>query len=148
MVRQGIYDKFMNGPDHVIELFHGYTYTGHPMAAAAVLPPWTSTATRTSSRTPRSSRTCGPMPPSRCRATRWSRTSARIGLVAAIDLKPIEGSPGLRAYKAMENGFHDVGMMVRITADTIALSPPLMINENQIDEIFTDKMPKILASVA
>ena len=71
-----------------------------------------------------------------------------IGLVAAIDLKPIEGSPGLRAYKAMENGFHDVGMMVRITADTIALSPPLMINENQIDEIFSDKMPKILASVA
>ena len=71
-----------------------------------------------------------------------------IGLVAAIDLKPIDGSPGLRAYKAMENGYHDVGMMVRITADTIALSPPLMITENQIDEIFSDKMPKILASVA
>jgi beta-alanine--pyruvate transaminase len=48
----------------------------------------------------------------------------------------------------MENGFHDVGMMVRITGDTIALSPPLMITENQIDEIFSDKMPKILASVA
>ena len=46
--------------------------------------------------------------------------------VKTIDLKPIEGSPGLRAYKAMENGFHDVGMMVRITADTIALSPPLI----------------------
>ena len=71
-----------------------------------------------------------------------------LGLVAAIDLKPIDGSPGLRAYKAMENGFHDVGMMVRITADTIALSPPLMINENQIDEIFSDRMPKIQASVA
>ena len=35
MVRQGIYDAFMTGPDHVIELFHGYTYTGHPIAAAA-----------------------------------------------------------------------------------------------------------------
>ena len=57
-------------------------------------------------------------------------------------------SPGLRAYKAMENGFHDVGLLVRITADTIALSPPLIINENQIDEIFSDKLPKVLASVA
>ena len=70
-----------------------------------------------------------------------------IGLVAAIDLKPIEGSPGLRAYKAMENGFHDHGVMVRITADTIALSPPLIISENQIDELFTDKMVKVLNSV-
>ena len=46
---------------------------------------------------------------------------ALIGLVAAIDLKPIEGSPGLRAYQALENGFHDPGPLVRITADTIAL---------------------------
>ena len=56
MVRQGIYDAFMNGPDHVIELFHGYTYTGHPMAAAAGVATWTSTATRSSSRMPRSSK--------------------------------------------------------------------------------------------
>ena len=48
----------------------------------------------------------------------------------------------------MENAFHDIGMMIRISADTIALSPPLVITKNQIDEIFTDKMPKILASVA
>ena len=37
MVRQHIYDAFMHGPEHVIELFHGYTYTGHPTAAAAAL---------------------------------------------------------------------------------------------------------------
>ena len=148
MVRQGIYDQFMNGPDHVIELFHGYTYTGHPMAAAAAV-------------------ACmdlyrdeGLFENAKKLENVWADAAftlkehplvediRTIGLVAAIDLKPIEGSPGLRAYKAMENGFHDAGMMVRITADTIALSPPLMISENQIDEIFTDKMPKILASVA
>ena len=88
------------------------------------------------------------MPPSRCKGHPLVEDIRTIGLVAAIDLKPIEGSPGLRAYKAMENGFHDVGMLMRITADTIALSPPLIINENQIDEIFSDKMPKILASVS
>jgi beta-alanine--pyruvate transaminase len=71
-----------------------------------------------------------------------------LGLVAAFDLKAVEGSPGLRAYKAMENAFHDFGFLIRITADTIALSPPLMITENQIDEIFSDKMPKVLKSVA
>jgi beta-alanine--pyruvate transaminase len=48
----------------------------------------------------------------------------------------------------MENAFHDIGMMIRITADTIALSPPLMITPAQITEIFSDKMPKILDSVA
>ena len=71
-----------------------------------------------------------------------------LGLVAGIDLKPIDGSPGLRAYRAMENGFHDHGIMIRVSGDTLALSPPLIVSENQIDEIFTDKLPKVLASVA
>jgi beta-alanine--pyruvate transaminase len=71
-----------------------------------------------------------------------------IGLVAGIDMKPIEGKPGLRAYKAMENAFHDHGFLLRISGDTIALSPPLIISEDQINEIFTDKIPKVLASVA
>ena len=70
-----------------------------------------------------------------------------IGLVAGIDMTPIPGKPGLRAYKAMENAFHDIGMIVRITGDTIALSPPLVINQAEITEIFHDKMPKILDSV-
>jgi beta-alanine--pyruvate transaminase len=148
MVRQGIYDKFMNGPDHVIELFHGYTYTGHPMAAAAGV------ATMDLYRDEQLFENAKKL------ENVWADAAftlkghplvediRTLGLVAAIDLKPIEGSPGLRAYKAMENGFHDVGMLMRITADTIALSPPLIINENQIDEIFSDKMPKILASVS
>ena len=71
-----------------------------------------------------------------------------IGLVAAIDMKPIEGKPGLRAYKAMENAFHDHNLLLRITGDTIALSPPLIITENQIDELFGEKIPAVLKSVA
>ena len=148
MVRQGIYDAFMNAQDHVIELFHGYTYTGHPIAAAAgvatmdlyrdedlfahvrkIEKPWSDAAFS-------------------LKGHPLIEDIRTLGLVAAIDLKPVDGKPGLRAYKAMENAFHDVGMMIRITADTIALSPPLMINEAQINEIFKDKMPKILDSVA
>jgi len=70
-----------------------------------------------------------------------------IGLVAAFDMKPIEGKPGLRAYKAMENAFHDHGLLLRITGDTIALSPPLIISEAQIDELFGEKLPAVLNSV-
>jgi beta-alanine--pyruvate transaminase len=56
--------------------------------------------------------------------------------------------PGKRAYEAMEKGFHDFGIMLRITGDTIALSPPLIINEAEMDEIFSDKLPKVLKAVA
>jgi beta-alanine--pyruvate transaminase len=147
MVRQGIYDAFMNGPDHVIELFHGYTYTGHPIAAAAGVA--TMNVYRDENLFDNAKKLEKP----------WAEAAMSLkghpliedirtlGLVAAVDLKPIPGKPGLRAYKAMENGFHDHGMMVRITADTIALSPPLIITPAQINEIFRERLPKILESV-
>jgi beta-alanine--pyruvate transaminase len=147
MVRQHIYDAFMSGPDHVIELFHGYTYTGHPMAAAAGVA------------TMELYKNEGLFERAKSLEDKWADAAfslkghplvqdiRTIGLVAGIDLAPIEGTPGLRAYKAMENGFHDHGLMLRITADTLALSPPLIITEKQIDEIFSDKLPKVLKSV-
>jgi beta-alanine--pyruvate transaminase len=71
-----------------------------------------------------------------------------IGLVCGIDLAPIAGSPGKRAYLAMETGFHDHDIMLRITGDTIALSPPLIVSEDHIDEMFAKKLPAILKSVS
>ncbi len=148
MVRQKIYDAFMHGPDHAIELFHGYTYSGHPMAAAAAV------ATLDLYRDEKLFENTLKLEGVWADAAMTLRNNPLVedirtlGLVAAVDMKPIEGSPGLRAYKAMENAFHDLGFLLRITGDTIALSPPLMITENQIDEIFSDKMPKVLKSVA
>ncbi len=150
LARQGIYDTFINGAqaDHAIELFHGYTYTGHPMAAAAGV------ATMDVYRDEKLFENAQKL------EAKWAEAAfslqgnplvediRTIGIVAGIDLKPVDGKPGLRAYKAMENAFHDIGMMIRITADTIALSPPLTITSAQIDEIFFDKLPKIIASVA
>jgi beta-alanine--pyruvate transaminase len=147
MVRQGIYDSFQNPADHVIELFHGYTYTGHPMAAAAGVA--TMDLYRDENLFDKAAKL----------EKTWSDAAfslkghplvediRTIGLVAAVDMKPVAGKPGLRAYKAMENGFHDHGLLVRITGDTIALSPPLVITPAQIDEIFKDKLPKVLESV-
>jgi beta-alanine--pyruvate transaminase len=70
-----------------------------------------------------------------------------LGLVAGFDLRPVEGSPGLRAYQAMESGFHDHGIMLRISGDTIALSPPLIISRAQIDEIFSKRLPAVLDAI-
>jgi beta-alanine--pyruvate transaminase len=147
MVRQHIYDAFMNGPDHVIELFHGYTYSGHPIAAAAGVA------------TLETYKEEGLFERALKLEDKWADAAMSlkgkphvadirtIGLVAGIDLDPIQGTPGKRAYDAMEKGFHDHGIMLRITGDTIALSPPLIIKEEQIAEIFEDKLPKILAAI-
>jgi beta-alanine--pyruvate transaminase len=148
MVRQGIYDAFMNANDHVIELFHGYTYTGHPIAAAAAVA--TLDLYRDEDLFARAGKLESKFADAahKLQGTQLVEDIRTIGLVAAIDMKPIEGKPGLRAYKAMENAFHDHGLLLRITGDTIALSPPLIITENQIDELFGEKIPAVLKSVA
>ena len=148
MVRQGIYDAFMSGPDHAIELFHGYTYSGHPIAAAAGVATMDLYRDEKLFENARKLEGVWADAAMSLKGNPLIEDIRTLGLVAAFDLKAVEGSPGLRAYKAMENAFHDFGFLVRITADTIALSPPLMITENQIDEIFSDKMPKVLKSVA
>jgi beta-alanine--pyruvate transaminase len=151
LVRQGIYDTFMKASgdaEHAIELFHGYTYTGHPMAAAAGVA--TMDVYRDENLFDRALKL----------EDTWADAAfslkghpmvediRTIGLVAAVDIKAVEGKPGLRAYKAMETAFHDHDLLVRITADTIALSPPLIISEKQIEEIFMDKLPKVIAAVS
>ena len=67
-------------------------------------------------------------------------------MTAGIDLAPRAGAPGLRAYEAMEHAFHDESLMIRITGDTIALSPPLIVSEAQIGEIF-EKVGRVIEAV-
>ena len=148
MVRQHIYDAFMTGPDHVIELFHGYTYSGHPIAAAAGVA------------TLELYKEEGLFERARKLEEKWADAAMSLkghpqvadirtlGLVAGDRPRAGAGSPGKRAYDAMEQGFHDHGIMLRITGDTIALSPPLIVTEEQIDEIFADKLPKVLKAIA
>ncbi len=147
MVRQHLYDALMTTQDHVIEFFHGYTYTGHPMAAAAALA------------TLELYKQEGLFDRALKLEAKWADAAMSlkghplvqdiraIGLVAGIDINPVPGQPGRRAYHAMENAFHDHDIMLRITGDTIALSPPLIIAESQIDEIFAKRLPAVLKSV-
>jgi len=130
-----IHDVFMQGPEHLIELFHGYTYSGNPVASAAGLA------------TLETYREEGLFENAAALAPYWENalhslkglphiTDIRnMGLIGAIELEPIEGEPTKRAFTAFLDAY-EKGLMIRTTGDIIALSPPLMINKAQIDELF------------
>ena len=67
--------------------------------------------------------------------------------IAALDMAPIPDSVGLRGYQAIEYSFHEAGIMLRLSGDTIELTPPLIISENQIGEI-VDKVGQTIKAVA
>ncbi len=146
IARKGIYDAFMKGPEHVIELFHGYTYSAHPLAVAAGLatldlykqedlfarakrlePLWYDTAM--------SLKGLPGVLDIRC-----------VGLTCGIDLVPRKDMPGKRGYESLEHAFHDLGIMIRAAGDTLCVSPPLIVSEAQIGEIF-EKLGKAIKAI-
>jgi beta-alanine--pyruvate transaminase len=147
IVRKPIHDAFMKGPEWGIELFHGYTYSAHPLACAAAL------AALDIYRDERLFE--------RARALEGPWADAimslkglpnvvdirTLGLVGAIDLASKPDAVGARAYEAMERAFHDIGLMFRIAGDTIALSPPLIVSEDEIGEI-VEKVGRVLRAIA
>ncbi|MFG1463940.1 aspartate aminotransferase family protein [Xanthobacter sp. DSM 24535] len=135
VARAGIHDAFMRGPEHVIELFHGYTYSAHPLACAAAL------ATLDLYAEEQTFERARKLEPLWADAVMGLREKPgvldirTVGITAGIDLAPREGQPGLRGYKTLEGAFHDIGVMVRASGDTLALTPPLIISEDQIGEL-------------
>jgi beta-alanine--pyruvate transaminase len=147
LVRKHVHEAFMQGPEHVIELFHGYTYSGHPLAAAACLA--TLDIYRDEGLFERA-KTLEPVWADAMMALKDEPNVLDIrtlGLVAGIDLASRPEGVGKRAFEAMERAFHEEGIMIRITGDTIALTPPLIISESQIGEI-ADKLRRVIRAVA
>ena len=146
IVKTAVHDAFMQGPDQAIELFHGYTYSAHPLACAAALA------------TLEVYRDEGLFERARSMEARWADAAMglkglpgvldirTIGLVAGVDLASKPDAFGARAYAAMEKAFHDEGLMIRVTGETIALSPPLIVSESEIGEIF-DKLARVIRAV-
>ncbi|MGQ0383844.1 MAG: aspartate aminotransferase family protein [Gammaproteobacteria bacterium] len=134
LVKRGIYDTFMSGPEGAIELFHGYTFSAHPVACAAAL------ATQRIYR-------AGLFEQARALAPYWSDAVHSLkgrrhvvdlrayGLVAGIELESRANAPGARGYEALVAAF-EAGLLMRTTGDTIALSPPLIVERAQVDRIF------------
>jgi beta-alanine--pyruvate transaminase len=135
IARKNIYDAFMTGPEHAIELFHGYTYSGHPLACAAGL---AALDVYAEERLFDNARTLAPYWEDAAHALKGLPHVVDIrnlGLIAAIELEPIAGQPAKRAFDAFLRAY-DKGLLVRTTGDIIALSPPLTITKAQIDELF------------
>ncbi len=133
--RKKIHDAFMEGSKAGIELFHGYTYSGHPLAAAAGIA--TLDIYRDEGLFERAADLAGYW-----EDALWSLRGGHhvidlrnLGLMAGIELEPRPGQPTARAMEAFLKCFED-GVLVRVTGDTIALSPPLIAERHHIDEIF------------
>ncbi len=135
VARKHVYEAIVDGaPDNAIELFHGYTYSGHPLACAAALG---ALDTFEEEKLFDRSRELAPYFENAVHSLREMPHVAdirNIGLVAGIELEPIEGKPGARAFDAFLRCF-EKGVLIRTTGDVIALSPPLIISKQQIDEI-------------
>ncbi|HUA76206.1 MAG TPA: aspartate aminotransferase family protein [Acetobacteraceae bacterium] len=129
-----IYDAFMQGPENVIELFHGYTYSAHPVACAAAL------ATLDIYQREELLTRAAALDPQWQAAVHSMRSAPNVidirnyGLIGAVDLDPRPGKPGARAFEVFLKCF-ERGVLVRVTGDTVALSPPLIIEPQQIGQI-------------
>src|ERR1700735_4176039 len=147
IARESVYDAFMHGPEHVIELFHGYTYSAHPLACAAGLAGVD--LYREEGLFDRAKR----LEPLYADAAMSLKglpgvlDVRAIGIAAGVDLAPRPGAPGERGYEAMERAFQDEDLVIRIAGDTLAIAPPLIVSEPEIGEIF-EKVARIIRAVA
>jgi beta-alanine--pyruvate transaminase len=133
-VRRSVHDTIVEGAADGIELFHGYTYSGHPLAAAAALA--TLDLYRDEGLFDRATE-LGRYWEDAMQSLRGKRhviDVRTIGLVAGIELEPRSGAPTKRATELFQKCF-DAGLLVRATGDIIALSPPLILETAHIDEM-------------
>ena len=145
MVQDYIYESAMENADSAIELFHGYTYSGHPLATAAAL------ATLDTYREEGLFERVAELESYWVEAAHSLKGANHVidirnlGLVAAIELAPRDGAPGERGYEVMTESFRR-GLMTRVSADTLAFSPPLIVEKSHIDQMFgtiADILPTI-----
>ena len=144
-VSRNIYDTVLQGADAPIELFHGYTYSGHPLACAAALGTLDTYAEEDLFARARALEPHFEAAVHSLKGARHVIDIRNCGLAAAIELEPRPGAPTDRAMEVFRTCF-DSGLLCRATGDIIALSPPLIVSEAQIDEI-VDRIGAVLAKV-
>jgi beta-alanine--pyruvate transaminase len=129
-----VYDTVVNGSPAGIELFHGYTYSGHPLASAAAI---ATLALHREEDLPGRARAIEPYWEEAAHSLRSAPGVLDIrnfGLIAGIELAPREGQPGARAMDVFRKCFDD-GVLVRVTGDIVALSPPLIVEKPHVDRL-------------
>ena len=146
IVRPAIHDAIVNNaPPGMVELFHGYTYSGHPVATAAAE---ATLGLYHEEKLFERSRELAPYFENAVHALKGSRHVIDIrnyGMMAGIELEPRPGKPGARAFEVFLQCF-EKGVLVRVTGDIIALSPPLIIEKAQIDQL-ADTIASVLKTI-
>ena len=129
-----IHDAFMQGPEHMIELFHGYTYSGSPIASAAGI------ATLETYKEEGLFERAAELAPywqealHSLKGLPHVKDIRNMGLIGAVELEPITGEPAKRAFAAFLDAY-EKGILIRTTGDIIAMSPPLIIKKSHIDQL-------------
>jgi beta-alanine--pyruvate transaminase len=134
--KQHIHDVFMTGPEHLVEFAHGYTYSAHPLACAAAMGTLDTYAeegllTRAAKMAPAFEAGVHSL-----RDLPNVIDIRNIGLVGAVELSPVAGQPGKRGFDVFLECW-ERGLLVRVTGDTIALSPPLIVEDQHLDQMFS-----------
>jgi len=130
-----------------VELFHGYTYSGHPLAAAAGVA--TLDVYKEEGLFERAAKLEAPFADAMMSLKGAPNVEdiRTVGLLAGIDLAPLAGKPGLRGYQATERMYHDLNIYARVAQDTLVVAPPLIATEKDVGEI-RDVIAKVLTAVA
>ena len=143
--RDEVHDVFMSGPDVGIELFHGYTYSGNPVSAAAGV------ATLEVYQEQGLFQRAADLAPywedaiHSLKGTRHVIDLRNLGIIGGIELEPRPGAAGKRAYEAFVRCY-EKGVLIRTTGDIIALSPPLIVEKPQIDQMI-NTIAEVLATI-
>ncbi len=147
LVRAGVHDALMSGPQHLVELYHGHTYSGHPLAVAAGLA------------TLDVYRDDGLFERARGLEARFAEIMMGlkgaphvvdirpVGLMCGVDLEPYPGKPGAKGYAMIEHTFHEADLYVRIAGDTLIVAPSLIATEDDLVTI-RDKIARSLSALS
>ena len=145
VVQDHIYESMLDNADAPIELFHGYTYSGHPVACAAALASLDIYKEEgLFERAVESARHMQEAAHS-LKGTKNVIDIRNMGLIAAVEIQAKDGAIGARGFETMKKAW-DLGVMIRANGDTIAFSPPLIVENSQIDQMF-DVTKKAIESI-
>ena len=135
LVQDKIFEAFMNKDEKTIDLFHGYTYSAHPLACAASLATLKLYEDEKLFERANELSIYWEDAVHSLKGVRNIIDIRNLGLIGAVELEPMDGKPTRRAYNVLCEAFENQKTLLRVTGDIIALSPPLIIQKNQIDQL-------------
>ncbi len=145
LVREEIYETFMQGPEEAVEFFHGYTYSGHPVACAAALASLDSYEEEDAFATARITETAFEQAIHQLDDARHVVDVRNFGLMGAVELEPRDGAPGARGMEIHKACFEN-GLLVRFSGDTLSFAPFLASEAAELDHIFAT-LGRLLSAV-